>query len=118
MRPVSIRKAFDLLSGSDLVLGPTLDGGYWLIGLKRPIPERFDLSVPWGSGGVRLGTLERARSSDCSCAETDAYRDIDTPDDLQAFLEEGHEHGRATRNYLERLFKNAEQRLNIKEPRP
>ena len=113
MRPASIRRAFDLLSSSDLVLGPTLDGGYWLIGLKRPIPELFDLSVPWGSGGVRLGTLERARSAGCLCAETDAYRDIDTPDDLRAFLEEDHERGTATRDYLEGLFKNADQSSQI-----
>lgn len=107
MRPASIRRAFDLLgageTGADVILGPTPDGGYWLIGLRRAIPELFDLSVPWGSGGVRQGTLERARTLGCRCAETDACRDLDTPDDLRAFLEEKHERGAATREYLEGL---------------
>ncbi|RRD65507.1 TIGR04282 family arsenosugar biosynthesis glycosyltransferase [Fretibacterium sp. OH1220_COT-178] len=103
MRPASIGRAFDLLAEADVVLGPTPDGGYWLIGLTRAIPELFDLSVPWGSGGVRLGTLERARNAGCLCAETDEYRDLDTPDDLRAFLEEHHERGTATRRYLEDL---------------
>ena len=84
--------------------GRTLGGGYWLIGLKRAIPELFDISAPWGSGGVRLGTLERARELGCVCAETDSYRDLDTPDDLHAFLEERHPYGSATRACLEGLL--------------
>lgn len=104
MRPDSLRRAFDLLAGADVVLGPTPDGGYWLIGLKRAIPELFDISAPWGSGSVRLGTLERVRSLGCTCAETDSYRDLDTPDDLYAFLEERHPYGLATRTYLEGLL--------------
>ena len=104
MRPDSIRRAFDLLAEADVVLGPTPDGGYWLIGLKRAIPELFDISAPWGSGGVRLGTLERARELGCVCAETDSYRDLDTPDDLHAFLEERHPYGSATRACLEGLI--------------
>lgn len=107
MRPASIRRAFDLLAGpgegADVVLGPTPDGGYWLIGLKRALPELFDLSVPWGSGGVRHGTQERARALGCRCAETDEYRDLDTPADLRAFLEERPERGAATRRYLKGL---------------
>ena len=104
MRPDSIRRAFDLLAEADVVLGPTPDGGYWLIGLKRAIPELFDISAPWGSGGVRLGTLERARELGCICAETDSYRDLDTPDDLRAFLEERRPYGSATRACLEGLL--------------
>ncbi len=105
MRPDSICRAFKLLAESDVVLGPTPDGGYWLIGLRRAIPEIFDISAPWGSGGVRNGTLERIRSLGCTCAETDSYRDLDTPDDLYAFLEERHPYGSATRAYLEGLLK-------------
>ena len=104
MRPDSIRRAFDLLAEADVVLGPTPDGGYWLIGLKRAIPDLFDISASWGSGGVRLGTLERARGLGCICAETDSYRDLDTPDDLHAFLEERHPYGSATRACLEGLL--------------
>ena len=102
MRPDSIRRAFDLLAEADVVLGPTPDGGYWLIGLKRAIPDLFDISAPWGSGGVRIGTLERELG--CICAETDSYRDLDTPDDLHAFLEERHPYGSATRACLEGLL--------------
>ena len=41
--------AFEVLKQSSLVLGPALDGGYYLIGLQRLIPELF-VDVPWGTG--------------------------------------------------------------------
>ncbi|NLL35950.1 MAG: glycosyltransferase [Fretibacterium sp.] len=104
LRPESVRRGFDALLRADVVLGPAYDGGYWFIGMKKAHPELFDLSVPWGGSEVRLGTLARMERLGCLYAETDAYRDIDTPDDLRAFLAEGHERGTATRAFLETLF--------------
>jgi len=38
----TVRKAFASLKNNDLVLGPASDGGYYLIGLRRPVPELFE----------------------------------------------------------------------------
>jgi uncharacterized protein len=44
----------------DAVIGPSADGGYWLLGLQRPIPELFR-DLPWSTGEVLPATLERLR---------------------------------------------------------
>ncbi len=70
----------------DLVLGPCADGGYYLIGLKRPTPELFQ-EIPWSTDRVLALTLERARALGLSCGLLKPWYDIDTCDDLVAFLE-------------------------------
>ncbi|MFN3232439.1 MAG: TIGR04282 family arsenosugar biosynthesis glycosyltransferase [Alphaproteobacteria bacterium] len=51
IRPIHIASAFDTLGANDAVLGPTPDGGYWLVGLKRRprVPQIFQ-AVEWSSG--------------------------------------------------------------------
>ena len=51
-----------LREGSDLVLGPTEDGGYYLIGLARPASGLFE-GIAWSTLTVLEQTLERARSA-------------------------------------------------------
>lgn len=65
----------------DLVLGPTHDGGYWLIGMKRPLPV-FD-GVAWSTGAVLSRTLELADHQGLSVHLLSKLSDIDTPDDLR-----------------------------------
>ena len=45
IRPHHIATAFRALGGSDAVLGPAIDGGYWLIGLKRRVEQRAAVQV-------------------------------------------------------------------------
>jgi rSAM/selenodomain-associated transferase 1 len=45
---------------NDAVIGPSADGGYWLLGLQRPIPELFR-DLPWSTPEVLPATLERLR---------------------------------------------------------
>jgi rSAM/selenodomain-associated transferase 1 len=71
---------------TDLVLGPCDDGGYYLIGLKKPTPELFQ-DIPWSTDRVLALTLERARTSGLSCALLKPWYDIDTCDDLVRFLD-------------------------------
>jgi rSAM/selenodomain-associated transferase 1 len=52
--------AFAELEHSPLVLGPATDGGYWLIGLRRPEPALF-CGIDWGSSAVLDQTLLLAR---------------------------------------------------------
>ncbi len=77
-----IRTALAWLDCNDAVLGPSVDGGYYLVGLRRPLPAIFR-GIGWGSGAVLASTrraLRRARAS---------YRllawdfDLDRPDDIE-----------------------------------
>jgi rSAM/selenodomain-associated transferase 2/rSAM/selenodomain-associated transferase 1 len=73
--------AFDALKSHDLVLGPTDDGGYCLIGLKRMVPEIFK-SITWGTGTVLHETLARARDRGLSVKNLNILHDVDVPQDL------------------------------------
>lgn len=46
------------LSHADVVLGPTADGGYWLLGVRQDHPALFD-ALPWGTARVFSQTLQR-----------------------------------------------------------
>jgi rSAM/selenodomain-associated transferase 1 len=70
---------------TDLVLGPSEDGGYYLIGLKEPVPELFQ-EIPWSTDRVLASTLERARALGLSFGLLHPWYDIDTYDDLVRFL--------------------------------
>ncbi|MGB5896593.1 MAG: TIGR04283 family arsenosugar biosynthesis glycosyltransferase [Geitlerinemataceae cyanobacterium] len=74
-------KAFDGLTDNDLVLGPASDGGYYLIGLRRSIPELFE-NIDWGTERVLEQTMEIARNLGLSIAELPVLDDVDRPEDL------------------------------------
>jgi len=76
-----IAKAFDELSDQDLVLGPAKDGGYYLIGLCRIMPELFD-GIKWGTSEVFADTLAIAQKLNLSIAVLPILADIDRPEDL------------------------------------
>jgi hypothetical protein len=54
------RAVIALGSDADVAVGPALDGGYYLIGLRRPVPAIFR-GMAWGTAGVFTATLARAR---------------------------------------------------------
>jgi len=70
---------------TDLVLGPCCDGGYYLVGLKNPVPELFQ-DMPWSTDRVLEKTLDRAGTLGLSVSLLDRWYDIDTYQDLQQFL--------------------------------
>ncbi|MBW2277119.1 MAG: TIGR04282 family arsenosugar biosynthesis glycosyltransferase, partial [Deltaproteobacteria bacterium] len=76
-----LRLAFDSLRDNDLVLGPAEDGGYYLIGLSRPIPELFH-DVPWSTDRVAEQTLQIAVELVLKIAQLDMLSDVDRPEDL------------------------------------
>jgi hypothetical protein len=73
--------AFDALTERDLVLGPSTDGGYWLVGLKEPAAV-FE-GISWGTGAVLSQTLSLSKDLGLSVHCLDPLRDIDTEDDLE-----------------------------------
>ncbi len=76
------------LAGHDAVIGPALDGGYWLLGLTRPLDQLF-VEIPWGTDRVLLETLARARAAGVSLAMMPALADLDRPEDLRRWPELG-----------------------------
>lgn len=80
-----IKNAFDALDNADIVIAPTFDGGYWLIGMRRFLPEVFKLKS-WGNQDVLGATLEHIKSMKLNFKLTDTLLDIDTPEDIKLFL--------------------------------
>ena len=80
------KQALALLETNDLVLGPALDGGYYLIGLKRTVPDLF-VGIPWSTERVLEMTQEKATTLRLKTALLPPWRDIDTIEDLQALIE-------------------------------
>ncbi|MBI2083319.1 MAG: TIGR04282 family arsenosugar biosynthesis glycosyltransferase [Deltaproteobacteria bacterium] len=68
--------AFDRLEKSDLVLGPAKDGGYYLIGMKKPHPFLFE-GIPWSTEKVLGLTLEKAKESDLKVELLKTLSDLD-----------------------------------------
>ncbi|MFB3883145.1 MAG: TIGR04282 family arsenosugar biosynthesis glycosyltransferase [Armatimonadota bacterium] len=79
-------QALDLISSHDVVLGPSLDGGYYLIGLRAAEPALFH-GVAWSSQTTLSDTIERARGLGLTVALLEPWRDVDTPEDLSALRE-------------------------------
>ena len=76
-----LTQAIAEMADADLVLGPSEDGGYYLIGLRAPRPELF-ADVAWSTDTVFDATIERARAAGLSIAILPAWFDVDTPADL------------------------------------
>jgi uncharacterized protein len=76
--------ALEQLRNWDLVLGPANDGGYYLMGLRKPHRELFQ-NVAWGTGWVLDQTVGIARSLQLSVILVSALDDVDRPQDLLKF---------------------------------
>jgi rSAM/selenodomain-associated transferase 1 len=73
--------AFEALSGHDVVVGPTHDGGYYLVGAKAAHPALFD-GNGMGTKSALEALLARARGLQLSVGFTDSFYDIDVEGDL------------------------------------
>lgn len=78
-----IRKAFKSLNStsSDIVIGPSLDGGYYLLGLNRLISTIFS-DIEWSTDRVYSQTLKKAEELGYSHITLDYLNDIDTVYDI------------------------------------
>jgi hypothetical protein len=75
-----IRSAFERLAGADVVLGPSTDGGYWLVGMRRPVD--IFRNVEWSTPRALEQTEANARRAHLTIARLPVLSDLDTPDDL------------------------------------
>lgn len=87
-----IEEAFLSLERSDLVLGPAIDGGYYLVGLAQPAPGLF-CGISWSTSRVLDQTLAKARTLGMTASLLPKGYDIDRLTDLQRWMEEDPNHG-------------------------
>jgi uncharacterized protein len=73
--------------GDRIVLGPSTDGGYYLIGMKRPHPQLFE-GIAWSTDQVLAQTLARAEAFGLAIAELPTWYDVDDADTLQTLVDE------------------------------
>lgn len=81
--PELITKAFLDLDMQDAALGPSYDGGYYLIGFRKDtfLPEVFD-NIPWSTRDVYRATLEKIQNADLDLVRLPDWNDVDTIWDL------------------------------------
>ncbi len=85
----SVSQAIATLDSRDIVLGPSVDGGYYLIGfsaenLASTVPFVFE-EIAWSTDSVFQQTVARARSTGATMGLLPPWYDVDTPADV-AFL--------------------------------
>ena len=76
--------AFKELDRCDLVIGPNVDGGYYLLGTRKPCPALFQ-GIPWSTDAVCRQTVDVARRLGLTVRMLPELSDIDTRDDLLAW---------------------------------
>ena len=81
-----VKQAIASLESHDLVLGPALDGGYYLIALKQMAPELFT-DIAWSTDQVLRLTQEKAATIGLKASLIQPWRDVDTLPDLEALIE-------------------------------
>ncbi len=99
-----------LNSDKDLTLGPSTDGGYYLIGMRHKPVDVFTGNIEWGSEKVLTQTLERVKQSGASLKLLPPWYDVDRGEDLkflkthlELIAEAGHEDIGATGEFLKDL---------------
>jgi uncharacterized protein len=101
-------EAFESLTNDNqVVIGPTEDAGYYLIGM-RTLQRAVLTEIPWSTGQVLPATRERARAAGLELIELAGWYDVDTPQDLARLrqeLKENKELGRYTRRCLKEIAK-------------
>ncbi len=74
------------LQTRDAVLGPAADGGYYLLGLKKPIPSLFT-DIDWGSRWVYSQTVDKLQNAKCTFASLEVLQDVDFIADWDRYLQ-------------------------------
>lgn len=88
LRPeLAVAAAGDLTAGCDVTLGPAIDGGFYLIGMARPLPQLFALSEQsWRSADAMTLAVGAARDAELEVGILRAERALHRPPDVRAAL--------------------------------
>ncbi len=82
LQPTTLLQAIEALKTSDLCLGPSRDGGYYLIGAQHADKRIFE-DIPWSTADVLKLTIRKAKEARLSLTLLEEYTDIDTFEDLR-----------------------------------
>ncbi|MBR1437135.1 MAG: TIGR04282 family arsenosugar biosynthesis glycosyltransferase [Synergistaceae bacterium] len=85
LRAGNIQHAFRQLDDVPVVLGPSADGGYWLIGMSEFVPEAFTVKS-WGHSDVLTATTKTLNNLGIRYRFADTLQDMDTPEDVREFM--------------------------------
>ncbi|MDB5104675.1 MAG: hypothetical protein JWP91_2364 [Fibrobacteres bacterium] len=77
----SVVSCFSALNRNEVVLGPTDDGGYYLLGLKERRESLFE-NIPWSTGEVFEKTLNILKIQSLSYISLETFSDVDTLEDF------------------------------------
>lgn len=75
-----LNEAFDELERNNVVIGPTKDGGYYLIGMTGLYPQLFD-DMPWSTSGLFQQTINTIESEGIAYSLLETLNDVDTVED-------------------------------------
>ena len=78
----ALDRAHEALRTADAAIGPTEDGGFYLLALRR-CPEGLLAGLPWSQSDTFAATLARLRERGLSTVVLDAWFDVDRPADLE-----------------------------------
>ena len=81
LAPAVLDSAFEILAAHDVVVGPTHDGGYYLVGAKAAHPSLFE-GDGLGTGSALERLLTRTKHLELSTGFTESFYDIDVANDL------------------------------------
>ena len=84
--PNIVGEALSRLEYNQAVIGPSLDGGYYLLALKEVYPELF-LEMEWSNERVLEESLQRAENLGIKTSLLESLRDIDHASDLDHYPE-------------------------------
>lgn len=79
-----INRAFEELEKNEVVIGPADDGGYYLLGMRRFIPDLFE-GIPWSTGKVTPMTIHYLTQNEVSFALLPTLSDVDLEEDWVRF---------------------------------
>ena len=104
MKAEHLHSGFTALEGADVCFGPTSDGGYYLVGMKRLCPDVFE-NQQYGGSTVWEKTLAAAQGAGYSLGIALPCDDVDTPDDLRNLWSQIAYDGSHTAIFLEEIQK-------------
>jgi glycosyltransferase A (GT-A) superfamily protein (DUF2064 family) len=81
-----VLRSFEVFPKHDIVIGPSRDGGYYLLGMSTPTKRIFD-GIAWSAQTVFQETVDRVNALELSYSCLPVLDDIDTMEDYQAYLQ-------------------------------
>jgi glycosyltransferase A (GT-A) superfamily protein (DUF2064 family) len=79
-----VDQAYELLEFHDVVFGPARDGGYYLLAMRRLIPELFS-DINWSTATVLKDSQQKLKKQDISFVSLETLSDVDEEKDLNDF---------------------------------